>query len=287
MTTNVLRGRRTGRRALQEVTPEPLSIGDDDSDIFNGPACARPLAAGTRRCPGCNTRLLLGVQARRAAVFAAAGVATGLVAAAVFVAITMTLSQLADPAVVGAAPVPTAAVGTGTTPVATAAPLPTAVPPGAGIPAGALVALERTAEMNARLAAGIPTLRAALAEPKIDTFAVAQVLRSMTADAAFAAGAADRLGAWDDAAGVSAGLVAVYAGIRVTALEGLAKSLASEAAYRTAATRMLEVLAGLRPLDVASRELAVGTGIDLPVVDLSGAADAGVPDAAPNAPAAP
>jgi hypothetical protein len=129
--------------------------------------------------------------------------------------------------------------------------------------------------MNVRIAAGIPVLQAALAEAAVDTGVVADVLRSMTADSAYAAGAAERLGRWDDAAYVSAGLSALYADIRATARDGLAKSLGSEPAYRAAAERMLVVLAGLAPLDAASRDLAEVAGIELPVVPL--------PDLAPPA----
>jgi hypothetical protein len=131
------------------------------------------------------------------------------------------------------------------------------------------------------LAGQIPALAAALAEPSLDTFDVAGILRSMTADAAYAAGAAERLAAWDDAAGVSAGLASVYAEVRATALEALSKSLASENAYRTAATRMLAVLAGLATLDAASRDLAAEAGIELPAVPLPD-----VPPAASPAPVA-
>ena len=122
--------------------------------------------------------------------------------------------------------------------------------------------------MNARIAAGIPVLQAALAEASVDTAVVAEVFRSMTADAAYAAGAAQRLGRWDDAAYVSTGLSALYGDVRTTALEGLAKSLGSEVAYRAAAEKMLAVLAGLAPLDAASRDLAEVAGIELPVVPL-------------------
>jgi hypothetical protein len=109
----------------------------------------------------------------------------------------------------------------------------------------------------------------------------------MTADAAYAAGAANRLAAWDDAAGVSAGLASVYAEVRATALEGLAKSLASEKPYRTAATRMLAVLAGLAPLDAASRDLAAEAGIELPVVELPGEGAAAPADPGSSAAPAP
>ncbi|HEU0237481.1 MAG TPA: hypothetical protein VFR14_13665 [Candidatus Limnocylindrales bacterium] len=282
MTINVLRGRGGARRGTQEALPEPLPIGDD-SDIFNCPACARPLAVGARRCPGCGTRLLLGVQVRRAVVFVAGGIAGGLLVASAFVLVSLNLGLAAVRPEALAPAQPVASAIAEPAPVASVAPLPSAAPVVPAIPPASVSALARTAEMNVRIAAGIPVLQAALAEATVDTGVVAEVLRSMTADAAYAAGAADRLGRWDDAAYVSAGLSALYADIRATARDGLAKSLGSEPAYRAAAERMLVVLAGLAPLDAASRDLAGVAGIELPVVplpDLAPPADA--PDGAPD-----
>jgi hypothetical protein len=267
MTINVLRGRGAARRTTHEAMPEPLPIGDDDSEIFNCPACARPLAVGARRCPGCRTRLMLGVQLKRAGVFMAAGMAGGLALTTAFVMVSLNLGLAALPAA-GAQPLPVATAGTGTIPAASAAPAPSAAPVPPAIPPASLTALGRTAEMNARIAGGIPTLQAALAGPSVDTGAIAEVFRTMTADAAYAAGAAERLGRWDDAVYVSAGLGALYADIRATAREGLAKSLSNAPAYRAAAETMLAVLAGLAPLDAASRDLGEAAGIELPAVNL-------------------
>lgn len=273
MTINVLRGRRAVEAARPEAPSEPLPIGDEGTEIFSCPACTRPLAVGSRRCPRCRTRLVRGVRATTAAAFVASGLIVGLCLGVAVVALPLAVGT---PATAAADPtaVPAATAGT---PVASAAPIATVAPPPLpAIPAAAVSALERTAEMNARLAAQAPILQAALVEPSLDTFVVAGVLRAMTADAAYATGAADRLGAWDDAAALSAGLAAVYADVRAIALEGLASSLASEPAYRTAATRMLAVLAGLAPLDAASRDLAVEAGVELPVVALPD----GIPDPA-------
>lgn len=289
MTINVLRGRRAVDAAHREAASEALPIGDDRSEIFNCPACARPLAVGNRRCPGCRTRLVRGVRATSAAGFVAAGMVAGFALAAAGGAMAI---AVADPfatktALVEPLPNATAAPAAPGGQAATAAPAPSVGVPAPAAPAAAVAALERTAEMNARLAAQAPILQAALAEPSLDTFAVAGALRSMTADAAYAAGAAERLAAWDDAAVVSAGLASLYADIRATSLEALAKSLSSESAYRTAATRMLAVLAGLGPLDAASRELAAGAGVELPVVPLPGAASAASPHPAASAAPAP
>jgi hypothetical protein len=263
MTLNVLR-RGSTRRRSREAAPEPLPIGDEDSNIFSCPVCARPLATGARRCPGCRTRLLLGVQLTRAAAFMGLGTAFGVALTTGFLVAALSLGlagrTAADPvAQPGASPV------AGPTVAPSVAP-PPSVAPGPAIPATSVTALSRTAEMNARIAGVIPILEAELAEASVDTAAVAEVFRAMNADAAYAAGAAERLGKWDEAGGVAAGLLTFYGDIRATARAGLTKSLASEPAYRAAAERMLVVLAGLGPLDAASRELATVAGIDLPVV---------------------
>ena len=78
--------RRTRRRAsAKSATPEPtiappasIAIGEFDQTIFECPSCARPLALGARRCPGCGTRLLAGVTLGKASGFMAAGLAAGL-----------------------------------------------------------------------------------------------------------------------------------------------------------------------------------------------------------------
>ena len=268
MTINVLRGRGGARRGTREALPEPLPIGDDDSDIFNCPSCARPLAVGARRCPGCRTRLLLGVQVKRAAVFVAGGIAAGLAFASAFVVLSVNVGLASVELREGAPAQPAASAIVEPAPAASVAPVVSAAPVAPAIPPASVSALARTAEMNGRIAARIPILQAALAEPSVDTAVVAEIFRSMTADAAYAAGAAERLGRWDDAAYVSTGLSALYGDVRATAREGLAKSLGSESAYRASADKMLAVLAGLAPLDAASRDLAEVAGIDLPLVPL-------------------
>lgn len=269
MTINVLRGRRAAVPDPAPAAPVALPIGDDDSDIFSCPSCARPLATGARRCPGCGTRLLMGVQAARASVFVALGLAVGLMIGAVVGVVAVTPTP-ADPAQTGASAVPAvpgasglaAASAPAIPPAATSAPANPAVPP------AARTALTQTATMNARLVTGLPTLEAALAAPTLDTGAVAGVLRSMTADAAFAKDVAAKLRGWPAAASVGAALGTFYEDIRATALDGLAASLGNEAAYRAAAQRMVGILYGLAPLDAASRDIAREAGLTLPAVNL-------------------
>ena len=64
---------RFGRRGRGTPTASSLPIGELDANIFACPACSRPLGTGTRRCPGCATRLIAGVKASRAVVFVGVG----------------------------------------------------------------------------------------------------------------------------------------------------------------------------------------------------------------------
>ena len=50
------------RREPSSRLPASIAIGEIDQTIFDCPSCSRPLALGDRRCPGCRTRLLHGVQ---------------------------------------------------------------------------------------------------------------------------------------------------------------------------------------------------------------------------------
>ena len=108
---------RASRRPPQE---ELLPIGETDANIFNCPACARPLGVGTTRCPGCSTRLISGIRATRAAGFMAIGLMVGLVVGGGAVGLVAYLT----------APAAVAAVGTDSIVTPTSAPLASAPAPG-------------------------------------------------------------------------------------------------------------------------------------------------------------
>src|SRR3989442_10231220 len=74
MLTNVLRAISPAHPASAGTE---LEIGSADAGIFSCPQCARPLGSENTRCPGCGTRLILGVPSQRAAVFATLGGAAG------------------------------------------------------------------------------------------------------------------------------------------------------------------------------------------------------------------
>ena len=82
MTVNAVR--RARRRPVPPLpeqnggSSDSLAIGEIDQTVFDCPRCTRPLAVGTRRCPGCRTRLMAGVPLARASSFIVAGLAVGL-----------------------------------------------------------------------------------------------------------------------------------------------------------------------------------------------------------------
>jgi hypothetical protein len=258
MTINVLRG----RAARNAVPVDTLPIGDLDTNISNCPKCSRPLATGSRRCPGCGSRLLLNVQLARAAVFVLVGIAGGILTGVVIAAVTFSgqarpLPVPAAPAVPIASPVavPAASTRPGTV-------------PGAAIPIGALSALRQTAELNGRLMVGVAALEAVLAEESIDTVAARRTLRLLAADLAIGLDVAPRIDRWSQAGDLGARTRSLYLAASDAARQGLKASLSNQLAYTNAATEMVRLLGGLGPLDAESRELADVAGITLPAVVL-------------------
>lgn len=262
MTINVLRGRSAED---PEVAPEPMPIGEVDTEIFNCPVCTRPLARGVRRCPGCRTRLVMAVPVGRASLFVAVGLAAGIVVGAGVVS-AAAVGRPSDgrpgggPIAGASAPPAAGSPGPGSPAPGSASP---SVAP-SGVPSAALAALGQSVTMNGRMLAGAGTLRAALVETDLDTAVVVRTLRSLAADAAWAADATKRLDAWPAAALVEADLEAFYEEVRETAREALRASMSNDAAYRSSGTRMVEVLDAIPSLDAASRAVAARAGINLP-----------------------
>ena len=150
---------------------------------------------------------------------------------------------------------------------ASGAVVPTAPPSGPvvdAIPPISRSALGQTGVLDGRLAEGAASLRKELVAKDLDSAAVADILRSLAADASFGEGLAPRLGTWDHATTVSAALGTLYTSVRGTAVEGLNASIQNDPAYRTAAQRMLVVLSGVAPLDAEVRALAAVAGVDMP-----------------------
>jgi hypothetical protein len=271
--------RRTRRRApAKSDAPEPtiappalIAIGEFDQTIFQCPSCARPLALGARRCPGCGTRMIAGVTLGKASGFIAAGVAVGmllgagggfLVSARLAVAVTPASAAASAPPLTGSSASSTATPE----PTATATPGPTATASSgsAGIPLATRTALVQVIGMNDRLATAEAGLRAALAARSFDSSEVAQILRSVSADSVFRQQIADRIAAWPESSAVGTQLATFYGSIHDTAANGLLASVQNRAAYRAAATTMIKLLVNLPAVDTAVRAAAESAGVDLP-----------------------
>jgi hypothetical protein len=246
------------------MTLEPIAIAQSDANIYNCPVCARPLAttAGIRRCPGCNTRLVLATPISRVAVFVSAGLVAGLLFAFGFSAVAGAVGapRTGGP---GASAAPGGGNGGG-------GGRPSAAP---SIAPASRAALGQVAALDARLAGVAAPLRLALKAKDLDSAAVADLLRSLAADAAYGDDLASRVGTWDQAYALSLDLSNQFGSIRSTAREGLAASITNDPAYRATAQKMLAVLAGIAPLDKRLRDLARVADIPLP---------GGLPSAAPG-----
>jgi hypothetical protein len=273
MTVNA--ARRPRRRAAAPppepivVPAESIAIGEIDQTVFDCPTCARPLAMGTRRCPGCKTRLIIGVPMSKASVIATGGLVVGLLVGgatgAVFGLVSRPVVVIPAPAAVpSAAPVGGSSGGT----VATPAPIPSA-PVGnggwtGGMPAIARSALTQAVTVNDHFAAASSSLAAALAAPSFDASDVAQILRAISAESVYGEQLAAKVSSWSDSAALGQRLNGLYGAIHDTAGEGLLASVRNEAAYRQSAKTMITLLAGLRAVDAELRALAEANGVTLP-----------------------
>lgn len=249
---------RFGGRGAASGKRELLPIGELDANIFNCPACARPLGAGTSRCPGCNTRLIFSVRASRAAGFMVIGLALGLAIGGGVVAVVSAVGRTAG-AIVDSPPIVIPSAVPVDVPVATiGAPV---VDP--SIPSSALSALRQSAVINQRLLADADRLALVMSVARPVAEDIAPILRGLASTASFGRGLAPELGRWDDGLAVSEGLAAFYGAIEMVAHDGLAASLVNDAAYARAGRRMLAVFDKLPDLDAASRALAAGADVEL------------------------
>jgi hypothetical protein len=264
MTVDVAR-RRTRKPKIASKS-ESLAIGEIDQTVFACPACARPLALGARRCPGCGTHLILGVQAKRASTFAGVGLIVGVVvsgligataaaidtarrdadAAAEAAAIANALPSVAPTAAASPSPSPSATTGTTST-----------------VPGLSRSALGEAAAVHTRLATSASSLAAAVGSETFDTLAVSQTLRATSADSVIGLQLAPVIGAWSGGVTLSADLRTFYLAVQATAAEGLSASIRNETAYRAAAESMLELLSRLESIDAELRDVAGRAGVSL------------------------
>ncbi len=237
---------------------EPLPIGLSNVNVTSCPVCVRPIAVGASRCPGCRTRLLLGVPARRAGAFIGVGVALGLILGAVATmgAIGMESALAGGSGAAIGSPVPSLpAVAGPPTPTAGSVATPR---PSTGIPPQAGAALGQAIVVNERLAGRAAELRAELAAKPTDAFAIATSLRSLAADAVVGAGAVRTISTWPGGRALAGRLGDYYALVSSTATSTLAASLTDAAAYRAGAQAML---GALRDLDPIARDTAAAASV--------------------------
>lgn len=273
MTVNA--ARRPRRRATP-LAPEPIiapaekfAIGEINQTVFDCPSCARPLALGARRCPGCGTRLIIGIPLSKASVLASAGLAVGILVGGAVGAVFGLSHAAAAPGPV--AMIPSAAPvggGTGTgaaTPGPTIAPSPTPTmdTTGSDIPAISRSALIQIVGFNERFADPAATLSAALAAKSFDASVAAQALRALSADAVYGQQLATNVSAWSVSEPLGGRLALLYKGIHDTAVEGLDASVQNVAAYRSTARAMVRLLATVPAVNDEVRSLAAANGLTI------------------------
>jgi hypothetical protein len=253
------------------AAPEP-AIGAPNVELFDCPACGRPLARGTSTCTTCGTRLIGGRPMRRVATFAGIGVVAVLVLGAV--GMTAFAMSSTPPRTGG---VPTSSASASRPGATAAAPSEGPTNP-TGVPAAAAAALSGTGVINARITTDAGKLAVTLSDAKAPTVDVARAMRALAADAQQGLDMSARLAPWTDAAPVVAKLDAFYRGLTETAREALRVSLNDATAYRRAGVDLIAKVRGLADVDAASRQLAAGAGISLPpLVDPGGASSAPSP----------
>lgn len=249
-----------------------LLIGDQAHAIVACPTCARPLARGQGRCPGCGTMLVAGVRLRAAGFLILVGVVLGMSGGALVAGAAMAPRLAAGDAAVAelaaarpaADPLPAASAGPGGAASPAAAPL-----EATGLPEGTAGSLLQVAAVNARLADAATALGAVLAVPQPRSAEVASLIRRVAADSRAGADAARSLGRWNPAALLAADAAAFYAGIVATATDGLAAPLADRAAYAAAGRTLLDALEDLPGIAAATGEAAALAGVQL--LDAAGA----------------
>jgi hypothetical protein len=275
MTANVA---RRSRRRTSEPGPEPigspteaLAIGEISQTLFDCPSCARPLALGARRCPGCGTRLVLGVAVSKASVLVALGLAAGLAfGGAVGFGVGSRSAPFGSvPAV--AIVLPSASAVAPSAPPPSVGPAPSkavAASPAPGGSSGQISPITRSAlsqaiDVNGRLSASATALRAILDAPEFDASAAAQILRTMSADATFGQQIATLLNDWPGSVTLGRHLSSLYDGVHATATEGLVASVRDTPAYQSTAVTMLNLLGRLPALDAEAQAIADQVGLDV------------------------
>ena len=259
MTLNILKR----LPAVGKPKSQSGTVGEPDAHVFNCPKCARPLSDGTPRCPGCGTRLIMGVVFRRASILIGFGFAVGAFLGGVIMSVVIT-TLIAVPGP-GVATVPTTPGSPSASQAAASAkPSAVAVP----IPAVALSSLRQMSLLDARIVDDASSLAGAM-KAKKSAVDLALVIRSVASDATIGSDLVTQVGTWDEAYEFASNRRAFYDSLLAIARDGLGKSLSDKKAYQSTAKKMLTVLRRLPALDAASRELADTAKVNLPKVDLT------------------
>ncbi len=137
-----------------------------------------------------------------------------------------------------------------------------------GVSAAVIAALRGTAVVNDRLAVDAEILQTELARKGVRAVDLARPLRSLVSDTQLGASLANRLDPWPDADPFRADLKSFYQAVAETARDGLRAPLSDLTAYRAAASSMLTVVAELRAIDAASRDLAKTVSVKLPPISV-------------------
>jgi hypothetical protein len=270
MTVNAVRRsrRRAASSAPESHAAPDLAIGEIDQTVFDCPKCSRPLAVGARRCPGCRTRLVLGMPLTKASVFASTGLAIGLVVGGVGGAVfglTQVVPAPAAPIVVPSAAPGGGGSGAGSSSLPRASALPGGGGSTSGMPSISSSALVQAVTVNQRLGSASGVLSAAVAASKFDAQGVAQTLRTISADTVYGRQLADMVASWSGSAVLGTDLGTLYDSIHDTAAEALTVSVTDPTAYRQAAKAMVRLLASLSSMETQMEELAVSNGVSLPL----------------------
>ena len=252
---------KAGRRPAADIAGrDGLAIGEIDANIFNCPACARPLGVGTPRCPGCSTRLAAGVTLGKAASFVVGGLAFGLFIGGGCVALAASMNPVQRPSSWPSRPRRRAEsrpdrVGR------------RAARHRSDRPDRRTSALRQSAVVNQRIVADAARLTVALDAARPSATDIAPILRGLASTAGFGDRIAPDIADWSEGAAVAQALVTFYAAIGGAADEGLAASLWNDRAYVNAGRRMMAIVDGLGDLDAAARTLAADANVEMPPVD--------------------
>lgn len=229
-----------------------IAIGEADGAIFNCPVCQRPLATGASRCPGCGTRLVMGVQANKAVTLLGGGGAAGLIAGGTIVAVILLAMGLPAPTQMVAGGSTSGSPSAGSTPDA-AAPVPVA----------AVNALAQTSGLNARLTLYQVDLTAAIKPSKPRGADVARVLRAISADATSAAAAVSALTSWPEGRLLAFNLEDFYADVRSATNSALKVSLTNSSGYKKSGQKVAALLDRIPQLQATAKAIAEAHGVDI------------------------